>query len=139
MTLRSLLARSVLKYVFSGIIASAAMFVSLIFFREVLNIWYLYSSTIAFIVGFTSSFILQKFWTFGSNSGSDDYKQFSLFLIVSLANLGLNALGMFFLVDIVGVWYLMSQVIVTTCLAVLSFFAYRIIFRNKREQKTILQ
>ena len=138
MTLRSLLTCSVSKYVFSGIIATAAMFVSLIFLREVLNIWYLYSSTLAFIVGFTSSFILQKFWTFGSNSGSDDYKQFLLFLIVSFANLGLNALGMFFLVDIIGVWYLLSQVFVTTCLAILSFFTYRIIFRNKQGQKTIL-
>lgn len=121
----------VLRYIFSGLIASLAMLVSLVFFREVLGIWYLYASTMSFIIGFTTSFILQKIWTFKNRSKSNVHKQFALFLIVSLINLGINGLGMFVLVDIVGVWYFFSQILVTTFIAVSSFLIYQAIFQGK--------
>ena len=123
--------KTVSKYVLSGLIATMAMFVTLVFFREVVGLWYLYSSTIAFLVGFTSSFLLQKLWTFGCSSGASTHKQLVLFLVVSLVNLGLNDLGMFVLVDLVGLWYLFSQFFVTVVLAILSFFVYRLIFQDK--------
>jgi len=119
------------KYIFSGVIASIVMFCSLAFFREVLGIWYLYSSTLAFVLSFITSFLLQKFWTFGNIEGSNIHKQLLLFLIVSLINLGINGLGMFILVDYLGVWYLIAQFFVTASIAGWSFFLYRVIFKNK--------
>ena len=116
------------RYIFSGLSASAVMLCSLAFFREILGLWYLYSSTLAFILGFIVSFLLQKFWTFKDFNGSNTHKQLIAFLIVSLVNLGINTLGMFVLVDKIGLWYFVSQVIVTTVIAGWSFFAYRAIF-----------
>lgn len=124
---------TVLKYIVSGSVASGVMFLSLVFFREVLDIWYLYSSTLAFVLAFITSFLLQKFWTFQSRAGADAPRQLMLFLIVSLASLGVNDLGMFVLVDKVGVWYFIAQVIMTTLIAAFSFFTYRAIFLVKNE------
>lgn len=123
---------TILKYILSGIIASLVMFCLLAFFREVLGIWYLYSSTFAFILAFTTSFLLQKFWAFGNVEGSNIHKQLLLFLVVSLINLVINGLGMFILVDKFGVWYLVSQFFVTASIAVWSFFIYRVIFKNQQ-------
>lgn len=121
------------RYVISGSIASVVMLGSLAFFREVLGIWYLYSSTLAFILSFITSFLLQKFWTFRNLSESNAHKQLVLFFIVSIINLGINGSGMFILVDKIGVWYFMSQIFVTAFIAVWSFFAYRAIFLWKHE------
>lgn len=122
---------TVLRYIISGLTASAVMLGSLVFFREILGIWYLYSSTLAFILAFIISFLLQKFWTFRNLSVSNAHKQMVLFLIVSLINLGINGLGMFILVDKIGIWYFISQIFVTAFIAIWSFFAYRIIFSGK--------
>ena len=120
---------TIAKYIIAGATASLAMLVSLVFFREVLGIWYLYSSTLAFLVGFTSSFLLQKLWAFKDLTKTNAHKQLVLFFIVSLANLGINALGMFILVDVFEIWYFASQIVVTTSIAIWNFFTYRAIFR----------
>lgn len=126
----SLPTNQISRYVFSGVVASSVMFACLIFFREVLDIWYLYSSTLAFILAFLTSFLLQKLWTFKNVDQSNAHKQLVLFFLVSIINLGINAFGMFILVDKIGVWYIMSQFFVTAFIAVWSFFAYRVIFKS---------
>lgn len=130
MNLKNVLQGRVSKYILSGVIATSAALAALVFFREVVGLWYLYSSTIAFLVGFTSSFLLQKFWTFNEPTNSGAHKQLMWFLIVSLINLVINGVGMYVFVDVFGIWYFLSQVCVTTFIAVWSFFAYRVIFQS---------
>lgn len=124
----------ILKYIVSGITASVVMLASLAFFREILNIWYLYSSSIAFVLAFITSFLLQKFWTFQNSNNTRTHAQLALFLLISLANLGINGLAMFILVDKLQVWYFLAQIIVTGSIAFWSFFIYRVIFQNKTGQ-----
>lgn len=123
-----LFSSTVLKYVLSGGIASAVMLGSLLVFREFFGIWYLSASTLAFIFAFVTSFLLQKFWTFAHRGTTDSPKQLVLFFATSLANLGLNGVSMFLLVEKAGIWYLLAQVLVTACIATWSFFIYRGIF-----------
>lgn len=122
---------TILRYILSGLIASGVMFLSLVFLREILHIWYLYSSSLAFVMAFVTSFLLQKFWTFKNNTTVQVPRQLTLFLVVSLIGLGVNGLGMFILVDKIGIWYLVSQIIMTTLIAASSFFSYRMIFLTK--------
>lgn len=129
MVIIGLLTNRVSKYIISGAIASLVMFVSLIIFREILGIWYLYSSTLAFVLAFFTSFLLQKLWTFKNNiSNHGTHNQLMLFFAVSIVNLGINALGMFILVDVIHIWYIFSQFIVAVLIAVWSFFIYGAIF-----------
>lgn len=129
----------VIRYIFSGVIASVVMFGLLIFFKEVLGIWYLYSSTLAFALAFITSFLLQKFWTFRNFSRTNTYKQIILFLIVNIVSLGVNVLGMFVLVDKIGIWYFVSQIVVSGFIAIWSFFAYRAILLGKDEVEKQIQ
>ena len=123
--------RMFIKYVISGGSAALTDIILLYFFTEIVDIWYLASSVLAFIAALVVSFMLQKFWTFRDASLDKVHSQFVLTTIVALANLGLNTLFMYILVDRVGLWYILAQLITGATLALGSFTAYRkIIFKN---------
>ena len=115
----------VAKFFISGGSAAALHFSLLYFLTNVLGVWYLASTTIGFIAAFAVSFMLQKFWTFKDRATDRLYVQLTLYFIVALGNLGLNTVGMYFLVSSVGIWYLSAQVLTTAVLAIESFFVYR--------------
>ena len=121
----------IVKYVISGGSAAVVNLSILYLFTEFFNIWYLISASVAYILAFGVSFGLQKFWTFKDHETGDIHKQLSLYLVVILINLALNALFVYLLVEHTGVWYMIAQVISGLIIAVESFFVYKlIIFRR---------
>ena len=121
----------ILKYLISGSTAAVALFTSLVIFREVLGLWYLYSSTLAFCIAMITSFVLQKFWTFKNTENKNMPRQFLFFLAVSLCNLAVNAALMYVAVDLFAVPYIIAQFAVTGLIAFFTFFIYRdIVFRR---------
>ena len=52
------------KFALVGLIGTAINIVILYYFTEFLNMYYLASATLAFLVAVTSNFILNKIWTF---------------------------------------------------------------------------
>lgn len=115
----------IVKYVISGGSAAVVNLSILYLFTEFLHIWYLISASIAYILAFGVSFGMQKFWTFKDHETSDIHKQLSLYLVVILVNLGLNALFVYLLVEHTGIWYMIAQVISGLIIAVESFFVYK--------------
>ena len=123
--------RMFIKYIISGGTAALTDIVFLYFFTDIVGIWYLTSSVLAFIVALVVSFVLQKFWTFRDTSLDKVHTQFVLTTIVALVNLGLNTLFMYILVDLAGLWYILAQLATGATLALGSFTAYRkIIFKT---------
>ena len=121
----------VAKYIISGGSAAVVNLSILYIFTEFLNIWYLITASVAYILAFGVSFGLQKFWTFKDHETSDIHKQLSLYLVVILVNLGLNALFVYLLVEHTGIWYMIAQIISGLIIAIESFFVYKlIIFRR---------
>jgi putative flippase GtrA len=53
--------------------------------------------------------------------------QFFLFLTINCFNLSLNYVGMYLLVEIFQIWYMLSQIIISFFLATISFIFYRMI------------
>jgi putative flippase GtrA len=119
------------KYVTSG---GTAAVVDLFFLKLLVDsfkINYLISSIIAFLIAFSVSFLLQKFWTFQDSNMEGVHKQASIYFIVSLTNLGVNTLLMYFFVDHFHIHYFLSQIIASGLLAISSYFIYsRFIFKN---------
>jgi len=115
----------VLKYLISGGVTFVTNIVLLYVFTEFLHFWYLLSSALAFVFAFSVSFILQKFWTFDSKEISIWKRQLGLSIIVSLANLSLNVLSMYVLVEYFHIYYVFAQVLTSASIAVLSFFVYQ--------------
>lgn len=88
---------------------------------------YLVGSIISFLIAFVVSFTLQKFWTF-KNFEKDQKlvgKQLTIYLLITLLNLGLNTLFMYILVDVFVVWYMLAQFLSAGLIAILSYYLYK--------------
>jgi len=113
-----------IRYLISGGSSAFVALVSLTFFVEVIGLWYIFGSILAFLVGFLVSFLLQKHWTF-EDKAKQVRKQMLTYLLISVTNLGINTLLMYIFVDLLGLWYILSWVIAGALIAISSLFVYR--------------
>lgn len=121
-----------LRYFISGGTAGVTDLLMLYFFHHILNIYYLLSAIIAFIIAFFVSFILHKFWTFKSHNEAT-HKQISMYLLSSLFGLFLNTLFMYVFVDLIHLGVIVSQIIVGLIVAIISFtISSRYVFKYKK-------
>lgn len=124
------------RFIISGSTVAVIGILILFILVDLLKIWYLLSSTIAFFVTLVVNFILQKFWTFEDNAGKM-HMQMSLFFLNALMNLVLNTVLMYGMVDMLRVHHLLAQGVVMGVLAVVNYTVYRVyIFRIPVEQST---
>ena len=114
------------RFVLAGVFAFAINLVALYFFTDIVGIYYLISTILAFLISFSVSFTLQKFWTFQDNSRDHLHIQLPLYLGMQLTNITLNAALMFVFVEDLHVWYLYSQAVISLALAA------AILFINKK-------
>ena len=122
------------RYVASGGIAAFVDLVLLYIFTDFLHIWYLLSAILAFILAFSVSFILQKYWTFKDDSKEEMHKQVIIYFIIAIINLGINTLMMFVSVHYIHLHYMLAQFIVAGLIAFWSFFIYRKFVFKKNEK-----
>ena len=114
-----------LKYLISGTLAAASGFLTLYLLTDILKVWYLLSSTASFVVTFFVSFLLQKLWTFRNKNFVLIYRQLINSLVYALLNLILNVIFMYFFVDILHIYYMISQSICYIVFAFVGFFVYK--------------
>ncbi len=110
------------RFVIAGSFSFAVNLVALYFFTDIVGIYYLISTILAFLISFSISFTLQKFWTFKEHSRDNLHIQLSLYLCLQLVNITLNASLMFVFVEYMHVWYIYSQAVISPVLAVVIFF-----------------
>ena len=115
----------VARYLFSGGITVGVVLGSLYILTDIFGIWYLASSIISLVFGFALSFVLQKFWTFRDNTLHRVHIQFSLHILLSLANIGVNTALMYILVSVFGLWYISAQLITSGLLASMNYAIYK--------------
>ena len=120
------------RFVLAGVFAFAINLVALYFFTDIVGIYYLISTVLAFLISFSVSFTLQKFWTFQDNSRDHLHIQLPLYLGMQLTNITLNAALMFVFVEYLHVWYLYSQAVISLALAAAIFFINKKYIFKKR-------
>jgi putative flippase GtrA len=98
-------------------------------FVSVCGLWYAGSSVAAYGMAAVYNFLLQRSWAFGGTSGRVS-EQVPQFAIVNLLGLLLNTSIFCVLVGGIGTPYLIAQAIASLAVALVSFFAYRWIFRR---------
>jgi dolichol-phosphate mannosyltransferase len=124
---------ALLRFLVSGGSAAAVLLLLLYVFTDLLGFWYLASSIVAFLGAFVVSFTLHKFWTFADPHLGRAPTQAAAHFTAGLINLGLNTTFLYILVDYAHIHYLVSQILVSSSLAVVSFFVYKhLIFRRGR-------
>ncbi len=120
-----------LRYFVSGLTAASTNIGLLYVFTDIVGIWYLYSSMLAFVCAITISFSLQKFWAFADKNLQSVHYQLLKYVGVAILGILLNIACMFILVDLFGMWYIFAQIITGAFVAVLNFLMYKFfIFQN---------
>lgn len=122
---------SILRFFISGGIATVTNLGLTLLLTSFFGIWYLLSALMAFLVATAVGFYLQKFWTFSQKNTQALPRESILFLANNVLGLFFTMLGMYVLVEHVGMWYLASQTIMLGIVAVWNFLAYRsVIFKS---------
>ena len=121
------------RYVISGGTAATVNLALLYVLTDYLAIWYLFSTMLSYVISFFVSFFLQKFWTFRDSRRDHINKQLVIYAGIAGFGLGFNVLLMYFLVDILHIWYMFSQIIVGFILAFCNFLFYKFFVFNQEK------
>ena len=91
---------------------------------EGLGVWYIVSAAVAAAVAVTSNYFLNKVWTFRyATSGRTAVAvTYTKFITVSIFGMGINLVVLYLLVDRLNIWYISSQIIAISVVAVWNWF-----------------
>ncbi len=122
-----------IKFVVSGGLATIVNLFFLFIFYSILDLQIIYAASLSWLLTFLVSFNLQKYWTFRSFSFKKIPHQVTLYILLALVSLTLNARWMYLLVESLNMHYILAQIIVLFVLAVLNYTVYKfIIFKEKK-------
>jgi putative flippase GtrA len=130
--LKNKLLWQIVRFLIAAGLGSVLYIVVLLFLTEVIHFWYLGSVIVARIINSIINFIIQKYWAFNNRKDSRIKQQLWPYVQISTLLLAVTILGMYVLVDIVGVHYLVAQVLLMPPQAFLSFILTRWVFRRKQ-------
>jgi putative flippase GtrA len=121
----------IIRYIFAGGFATLSNLTILFICVNYFKLWYLTSAIISFGFAVVISYLLQKFFVFQNYSKQNIHKQFLNFLFYNIIMLGFNTLLMYFFVDIINVWYLLSQAISAIIIACMNYIYFnKIVFKK---------
>lgn len=121
--------KKVIRYLVAGGVVAVVQFTLFLGLLSLLHLWYLVASSISFVVALVTSFLLQKYWTFGEKSVSRIYGQVLLFLLCAGINFLVTVTLMYLLVDLGKIDAPRAQAVVMGCVALGNFFLYAKVFR----------
>ncbi len=105
------LTKQFVKFGVVGVIGMIINLAVLYCLTTYLNIYYLLSAVIAFGVAVTNNYLLNKVWTFKERLKNKLLSKSVKFLTVSLIALSINIIFLYILTDILGIFYIFSQII----------------------------
>ena len=115
------------RYLFSGLLAFATNIGLFFIFKNYFHLWYLTASTTAFIVSVLVSFAAQKFITFRDRTTDGVHRQMVSYVIIAVINVLVNGVLVYFLVDVLYLSAMISQVISAAVIAIYSLVLYRVV------------
>lgn len=102
----------------------------MVFLTEIVNINYLISSGISFTVSVIVNYVLSLTFVFDTKKGNK-IKEFVIFVVLSVIGLGINQVLMWFCVDILGIFYMISKIGATAVVMVYNFITRKLILEDK--------
>ncbi|MCF7820458.1 MAG: GtrA family protein [Candidatus Pacebacteria bacterium] len=115
-----------IKYITAGASATLVHVLVVFLLFDVFNWTIFISTSLAFVLAFSVSFSLQKFWTF-RNLKKKYLTQLLAYFVLNLFNFFINGFLMVVFVEYWGIFYLLSQIIVSLIIAVNSFLVYKFV------------
>jgi dolichol-phosphate mannosyltransferase len=94
-----------------GIFGTILNLAVLYFFTEIIGAHYIISGTIAFFIATVHNYIFNKIWTFEEELHRNFKIKYLKFIVTSIFSLMINLLVLYFLVDYLHIYYILSQLI----------------------------
>jgi putative flippase GtrA len=113
------------RFLFSGGFATATNVILLFVLVRFFYMWYLLAAILSFIAAVVVSFMMQKFFTFNDYTKEKIKQQTVFYLGIQIFNLCLNTLLMYIGVDLLNIQYVLTQVLISSVMAVYNFFVYK--------------
>lgn len=117
-----------------GFVGGAAFLIDyglLFSLTEWLEINYLVSAAIAFVVGLVVNYLLSISWVFNQNRNGKPMKEFLFFTVIGVVGLMLNELILYAVTDWMHLHYMFSKIISTVIVFFWNFFARKTLLFNK--------
>lgn len=102
----------------------------MVFLTEVAGVHYLLSSGISFTVSVIVNYVLSLTYVFETKQ-KNRVKEFIIFVVLSVIGLGINQVLMWFCVDILGIFYMISKIWATAVVMVYNFITRKMILEKK--------
>lgn len=121
----------IIRFGATGVLTVGLYYWILYTLTELFHVWYLLSAIIAYIFNITSNFLLHKFWTFKDKDTKKVHQQMFWYLIMCIVFFLANTGFLYLLVDVMHLWYIHAQIILTIILSIISYFLTKTIFATK--------
>jgi len=99
------------RYTLVGGLAFIVDFSSLFIFTDILNVYYLISAALAFVIGTIVNYSLSICWVFSKRTFRSKSVEFGIFALIGLVGLCLNELVIWIFTEYVNLHYLISKII----------------------------
>ena len=99
---------------------------------ELGNINYLLAAGMSFSISVVVNYILSMRFIFKSKEEINKQKEFVIFVLLSVIGLGLNELLMWVIVEKIGVYYMITKIIVTAIVMVYNFITRKLILEGEK-------
>lgn len=116
--------QEILKFGVNGVVCFVIDYGVMILLTECFGVYYLISAGISFTLSVIVNYIICVRWVF-DNASNTGKKAKMIFIGSSIAGLGLNQLLMWFLVDLIGIFYMIAKIISTLIVMVWNYVMKR--------------
>lgn len=120
-----------IRYTFVGGFAFLVDFTILFLLTDYMGINYLISAFFAFVIGLLTNYLLSRKWVFRDSYINNKYVEFSFFALIGFVGLLLTEVLMWTFTDMMGVYYIISKLMVTIIVYLWNFFARKFLIFNK--------
>lgn len=115
------ISREFFKFGIVGVLNTLVHLIVLYLLVELFSVWYVLASFIAYLFAVSNSFVLNTVWTFRVNiRHRPAFRYLKFFLISSIAAL-FNLLFLIIFTEMIGLWYMLSQVIAIVLTLMINF------------------
>lgn len=115
--------KRLIKYTATGCVSLTADFFILAFLTEIVHLYYLISVICSFTLSNLISYIVNRQWGF-KDTKSHAYGAYLRFLFFSMAGLIMTVFLMWVFVEKLGVYYLISRIIVSGIAGIVTFILH---------------
>lgn len=111
------------RYIFTGGAAFIVDFSSLFILTDFFGIYYLASAAIAFVLGLITNYILSINWVFNRRTMNNRKLEFGVFTLIGVVGIFLNEVFIWFFTENLQIYYLFSKIIAAVLILFWNFFA----------------